>query len=155
MKLATLCYVKDIHSRLTLMILRNKKKGDYHLGKWNGLGGKLDPGESPQECAIREIFEESGLTVTNPQLKGIITFPMFDQKDDWYVFMFTASQYSGTLIDSPEGELRWIEDDKLKQLNLWEGDLLFLDWLGENAPFFSAKFIYNNGKLESHQVDFY
>jgi len=88
MKLATLCYIKDNSTNKTLMLYRNKKENDYHEGKWNGLGGKFELGETPEECAIRELKEESGLTVENPKLKGLLTFPNFDGVDDWYVFVF-------------------------------------------------------------------
>ncbi|KAA3610107.1 MAG: 8-oxo-dGTP diphosphatase [Calditrichaeota bacterium] len=153
MKLATLCYVKtESH---TLMVHRVKKENDMHEGKWNGLGGKIDPGESPEECVIREVKEESGLIIKNPSLKGFITFPAFDGLDDWYVFIFTANQFEGTLIsDSPEGHLEWIENKKLIDLNLWDGDKIFFKWMEENR-IFSAKFIYNNGHLISHNVVFY
>ena len=107
MKLATLCYVR--RDRQTLMIHRIKKANDMHLGKWNGLGGKLNPGESPEECAVREIFEESGLRVRNPQLKGVLTFPAFANDEDWYAFVFVVDNFEGELIDSSEeGVLRWV-----------------------------------------------
>ena len=89
MKLATLCYVIDKLQNKTLMIHRVKKENDYHEGKWNGLGGKLEPGESPEDCVIREIKEEAGLIIKNPRMHGFITFPNFDEVDDWYVFIFT------------------------------------------------------------------
>jgi 8-oxo-dGTP diphosphatase len=152
MKLATLCYVKRDHQ--TLMIHRIKKKNDMHKGKWNGLGGKFEPGETPEECAIREVFEESGLIVTHPQLKGILTFPGFANDEDWYAFVFLIREFQGELIDSPEGVLKWIEESELLQLNLWEGDRTFLPWL-DRPGFFSGKFIYQEGELTSHQVVFY
>ena len=152
MKLATLCYVMD--NDKTLMLLRNKKENDYHEGKWNGLGGKLEQGETPEECAVREVYEESGLKVTDPIMKGLITFPLFDGVDDWYVFVFTFKKFSGNLIDSPEGHLEWIQNNKLIDLNLWDGDKHFIPWLFENK-FFSAKFIYENGKYISHSVNFH
>src|SRR5512139_2172360 len=102
MKMATLCYVRQ--SGKTLMVHRNKKANDMHLGKWNGLGGKLEPGETPEECAVREIYEESGLHVQQPVLKGLLTFPGFSNEEDWYAFVYVADQFSGELIDSPEGE---------------------------------------------------
>ena len=87
MKLATLCYVIDKQTNSTLMLYRNKKENDYHQGKWNGLGGKFDSGESPEECAIREIEEESGLKVKSVKMKGFITFPLFDViKFAWILF---------------------------------------------------------------------
>lgn len=154
MKLATLCYVKDLKNNKTLMLYRNKKENDYHEGKWNGLGGKFEIGESPEECAIRELKEETGLHVTNPKLKGIITFPNFDGVDDWYVFIFIITEYSGKIIDSPEGKLEWISNEKLLSLNLWDGDKIFLDWLNKDK-FFSAKFNYDNGKFVDYVVSFY
>jgi len=154
MKLATLCYLIDRKKNSTLMIYRNKKENDYHKGKWNGLGGKFNPGESPEECAIREIQEESGLKVKSVTLKGFIAFPMFDGVDDWYVFLFTAEDFTGELIDSPEGKLEWIPNDKLTDINLWDGDKIFLPWLFEDK-FFSAKFVYDKGKFIKYSVEFY
>ncbi len=152
MKLATLCYVQ--HDNKTLMLYRNKKENDYHEGKWNGLGGKFEQGETPEECAIREVREESGLTVSNPKMKGFITFPMFDTVEDWYVFCFVFDGYKGELIDSPEGKLEWIDNDKLIELNLWEGDKHFIPWLFQDK-LFSAKFNYVDGNYINHEVVFY
>lgn len=152
MKLATLCYVKQ--GTQTLMIHRVKKENDMHAGKWNGLGGKFEAGETPEECAIREILEESGLSAKNLNLKGFLTFPAFANEEDWYAFVFVVDQFEGELIDSPEGQLEWIDTDKLLELNLWEGDRIFLPWL-EKPGFFSGKFIYEDGKLQSNQVVIY
>jgi len=156
MKLATLCYVK--YGGKTLMVHRIKKRNDMHAGKWNGLGGKFEPGETPEACAIREIEEESGLTVSNPRLHGLLTFPAFSDDEDWYAFVFTASitagQFARDLIDSPEGELRWIDDADLPALNLWAGDRIFLKWL-EHDGFFSGRFDYVDGQLAGHDVTFY
>jgi len=152
MKLATLCYIQK--DGKTLMLYRNKKENDYHEGKWNGLGGKFEPGESPEECAVREIEEESGLIVKNIKMKGFITFPMFDGKEDWYVFAFVIDEFEGELIDSPEGQLEWIPNDKLKDLNLWDGDQIFIPWLFQ-GKYFSAKFNYENGVFINYDVIFY
>ncbi len=152
MKLATLCYIKD-HGK-TLMLHRNKRDGDIHGGKWNGLGGKFHLGETPEECVVREVKEESGLTIKNPFLHGILTFPAFKDEEDWYVYVFVAHEFSGQLAHSKEGELRWINDHEVINLNLWEGDPIFLKWLDESR-FFSAKFIYQNGRLVGHDVVFY
>jgi 8-oxo-dGTP diphosphatase len=152
MKLATLCYLK-VDGR-TLMIHRVKKENDMHQGKWNGLGGKLDPRESPEECVIREVREESGLKISKPILKGLLTFPGFANDEDWYAFVFLAHEYEGQLIDSSEGDLAWIDDQNLLELDLWEGDLIFLPWL-EKPGFFSGKFIYQDGQLLEHSVNFY
>ncbi|MBV6510774.1 MAG: 8-oxo-dGTP diphosphatase [Ignavibacteriaceae bacterium] len=154
MKLATLCYVKDIPNGKTLMLHRIKKENDVHQGKWNGLGGKFDAGETPEECVIREIREESGLTIKKPVLKGFLTFPAFKDDEDWFVFVFTAPQFSGHLIESTEGHLEWIADKDLLSLNLWEGDAIFLPWL-EQEKFFSGKFVYKGGKLIEYSVEFY
>ena len=152
MIIATLCYTRQNHK--TLMIHRVKKTADIHEGKWNGLGGKMEQGETPEECVIREVWEESGLVIASPFMKGFITFPNFDGVQDWNVFVFVATEFQGELIDSPEGRLEWIEDTKLLELNLWEGDKIFLPWL-ERPEFFSARFIYRNGTLIDHSVVFH
>lgn len=152
MKLATLCYLKA--DGKTLMIHRIKKENDMHQGKWNGLGGKLDPGESPEECVIREVREESGLVIVKPHLKGVLTFPQFAKNEDWYAFVYLAREFSGYMIDSTEGVLKWIRDDQLLELDLWAGDYIFLPWL-EQPGFFSGKFIYQSGELLDYNVVFY
>jgi 8-oxo-dGTP diphosphatase len=154
MKLATLCYVRDAKNLTTLMLHRVKKENDMHEGKWNGLGGKFEDGETPEECVIREVLEESGLSITNPKLQGFITFPAFDQFEDWYVFVFTADEFTGELIDSPEGNLEWIKNDNLMDLKLWEGDKIFMGWF-DSGKVFSAKFEYDKGEFVSHDVNFY
>ena len=151
MILATLCYIKqDDH---TLMVYRNKKPNDMHAGKWNGLGGKFEPGESPEECIIREVREEAGLQIREPKLHGLLMFPDF-KGDDWYVFVFTANEFNGELIDSPEGKLEWIPDEKLTSLNLWESDQIFFPWL-EDEKFFSAKFEYDGDEMRGYKVNFH
>ena len=152
MKLATLCYIQKDNK--TLMLHRVKKENDMHEGKWNGLGGKFEPGESPEECVIREIREECGLTLKNPILKGIMTFPQFSKGEDWWAFIFIAREFEGSLKESSEGDLEWIDNDKLFDLDLWDGDKIFIEWLKKKG-FFSAKFIYKDGKLTKHSVVFY
>ncbi len=152
MKLATLCYVKA--NGRTLMLHRIKKQNDKHAGKWNGLGGKLLPGETPEECVIREVQEESGLMLHKPLLRGVLTFPAFSKNEDWYTFVFVAHEFTGELIDSNEGVLHWIDDADLLNLNLWEGDKIFLKWLDQNS-FFSGQFRYGDGKLREYNVVFY
>lgn len=149
--LATLCYVQS--NGCTLMIHRTKKRGDIHAGKWNGLGGKFEPGETPEECVIREVREESGLQIYQPRLRGLLVFPDFGG-DDWYVFVFTATRFSGELTESPEGDLRWIPDEELEQLPLWASDHIFFPWLKEER-FFSARFVYAGDELIHHEVAFY
>ena len=151
MLLATLCYVKqDGH---TLMIYRNRKANDIHEGKWNGLGGKFEAGETPEECVIREVCEESGLLIRNPRLCGLLMFPGF-KGNNWYVFVFTANDFTGELIDSPEGSLEWIPDEKILDLNLWESDHIFMPWIQE-GKFFSAKFEYEEDEMRGHNVVFH
>lgn len=153
MILATLCYV--MKDDKTLMLHRVKKKDDFHEGKWNGLGGKFEDGETPEECVIREVEEESGLKIEEPHLHGFITFPEFDGKNDWYVFLYSAEKFEGNLLQNPgEGNLEWIANENLLKLNLWEGDKIFIKWLFEKK-FFSAKFIYKNKKFIDYKVVFY
>ena len=152
MKLATLCYLR--RGNQTLMIHRVKKENDIHEGKWNGLGGKMEQGETPEECAIREIREEAGLTANRVEFKGLLTFPKFAHDEDWYAFVFVVTEFEGKLIDSPEGILTWVDNDRLLDLNLWEGDRYFLPWL-DQPGFFSAKFNYNHGRYVDHYVKFY
>jgi 8-oxo-dGTP diphosphatase len=151
MILATLCYVK--HDNHTLMLHRIKRTGDIHAGKWNGLGGKFEPGESPEECVIREVREESGLEIVNPRLRGLLMFPAF-KGNDWYVFVFTAEKFSGELHENEEGFLKWIPDAELESLSLWPSDHVFLPWLREEK-FFSAKFVYEGEEMLGHEVAFY
>jgi len=152
MKLATLVYLRT--GGKTLMLHRIKKANDIHEGKWNGLGGKLEPGETPEACAIREVLEESGLHIEAPELRGIITFPLFARGEDWYVFLFVARHFSGALIDSGEGRLAWIPDADLLSLPLWPGDRIFLPWL-EDPRLFSACFRYEEGSLTDWSATFY
>ena len=152
MKLATLCYLK--HKGETLMIHRIKKPNDINAGKWNGLGGKFLPAETPEDCVIREFYEESGLKLYQPQLKGFISFPGFAQDEDWYVFVFIANNFTGELNENDEGVLAWVNDKDIQHLNLWDGDRIFLPWL-EQEGFFSARFVYKDGCFVKHDVMFY
>lgn len=149
---ATLCYLH--REGRTLMLHRVKKKNDVHEGKWNGLGGKFMPGETPEACVAREVREESGLSLERPRWRGVITFPQFTPGVDWLVFVFTADRFSGNLIESAEGRLAWIPDDKIMDLNLWDGDRIFLPWLKRGA-FFSGYFRYEAGRLVESSVEAY
>lgn len=152
MILATLCYVKQ--DGKTLMVFRNKKPNDIHEGKWNGLGGKFEAGETPEECVRREVREEAGYIIQNPRLHGLLMFPKF-KGNDWYVFVFTATDFSGELIESsPEGRLEWLGDEEFAGLNLWESDRIFLPWLKEEK-FFSARFEYEGDAMLGYSVSFY
>jgi len=141
MKVATLCYLQ--REGKTLMV-NVKKKGGMHEGKWNGLGGKINEGETPEECAVREVFEESGLKIKEPKLVGVISFPFNVSKagESWIVFVFSAENFEGKIIDnSAEGELAWIDNGKLLELNLNGGDIIFLPFVLENR-LFTAKIVY-------------
>jgi 8-oxo-dGTP diphosphatase len=155
MKLGTLCYIRK--NNTTLLLHRDKKEHDEMHGYWIGLGGKvdIDHGETPDECIVREVHEESGLTV-KPKLRGIITFRnVASEMSDWYAYIFTADEYTGKLVDSHEGTLGWIKDNELKKLSIPEGDMVFIHWLQKDTGLFSAKFVYKNRKLQDYSVIFY
>lgn len=153
MKHTVLCYITD--NDKTLMMYRNKKEKDIHEGKWNGLGGKIEKGESPEDAVIREVKEESNLEIINPRMRGIITFPAFANDEDYYVYLFTANQFKGKITDDcNEGELHWIENDKILSLPMWDGDYLFFEWMKKNK-FFSGKIYYRDGKFTDSEVFFY
>lgn len=135
------------------MLHRIKKANDIHEGKWNGLGGKFEAGETPEECVRREVQEEAGLVIQNPRLQGLLMFPNF-KGNDWYVFVFTATEFSGELIDSPEGKLEWIPDEQVLDLRLWESDHIFMPWIHE-GKFFSAKFEYEGDQMRGYNVVFH
>jgi 8-oxo-dGTP diphosphatase len=151
MILATLCYVK--RDGQTLMLHRNKKPNDIHEGKWNGLGGKFEAGESPEMCIRREVQEEAGLFIHNPRLHGLLIFVNF-KGNDWYVFVFSATEFDGELIDSSEGKLEWIDDNKLLDLPFWPSDAVFLPWLKKDE-FFSARFLYDGDSMLEYEVTFH
>ena len=155
-RLATICYIDN--GKQLLLLHRNKKPNDVHQGKWIGIGGKLEAGETPEECAIREIKEETGLTALNLDLRGLITFPEFTPEHDWYTYVFRVTEFSGELLtDCPEGELEWVDYEQVLQKPTWEGDLVFLRWILERNPFFSAKFRYDTkaDQLLDYHVQFY
>ena len=139
MRNTTLCYLERDGS--LLMLFRNKKAVDENHGKWIGVGGKFEEGETPEECAVREVYEETGLKVGSLRLRGIITFVMQPLTTE-YMFLYTCDDFSGELSDPdgcPEGILRWVEKEKLDELPMWEGDRIFLRLLMEEHPFFSLK----------------
>lgn len=151
--LTTLCYLRKNNE--TLMLHRVKKDKDIHKGKWNGLGGKFLPGETPEACVKREVLEESGYSIQSPHLHGVLTFPKFKNNEDWIAFVYTCTEFSGTQTDCDEGFLSWIADSDLFSLKLWEGDPIFLDWIYSGKPFFSGSFSYESHRLISHSVTFY
>ena len=152
MKNTTVCYIEK--DGKYLMIHRIKKKNDENHDKWIGIGGKLEEGESPYDCIVREVYEETGLTLINPKLRGIITF-VSNEFGTQYMNLFCANEFSGTLNEvCDEGVLEWIEKEKLYSMSIWEGDKIFFRLLDEGAPFFSLKLVYEGDELISHKLDF-
>lgn len=143
--LTTLCYVEKDNKYL--MLHRTKKENDINKDKYIGIGGHIEHGETPDECIIREAFEETGLKLINPKLRGIITFVIDDT--DEYSFLYTCTDFSGTMHECNEGELEWIEKSRLEELPLWEGDKIFFKLLEEEKEFFSLKLVYVNDELVS------
>ena len=140
-QLACVCYIDN--GKEYLLLHRNKKDGDVHKGKWIGVGGKVEKGETPEECIVREVYEETGLVICQPHLKGMITFPEFTANKDWYVYVFVAKEFSGNVKECDEGTLEWVPYSEVLQKPTWAGDLVFLEWLLTEKPFFSAKFLYD------------
>lgn len=132
-KLTTLCYIEK--DGCYLMMHRISKKNDVNRNKWIGVGGHFETGESPEECLLREVKEETGLTLTSFRFRGIITFST-DTFPAEYMCLYTADGFEGELTECTEGLLKWIPKDKIWDLNLWEGDRVFLKMLLEDAPFF-------------------
>ncbi len=145
----TLCYMEQGDSYL--MLHRIKKKKDVNKDKWIGVGGKFEEDESPEECLLREVFEETGVTLTSWKLRGIITF-VSEGWDSELMFLYTADAWEGNLdevllSDCPEGQLEWVPKKDLFRLNLWEGDRIFLKLLLEEREFFSLKLSYRGDQL--------
>lgn len=146
--ISTLCYIEKDNKYL--MLHRISKKDDINKDKWIGVGGHFEYGESPDECLLREVKEETGLTLTSYTLRGIITFISGSDYTE-YMFLYTADGFTGTLTDCDEGALEWIEKDRISGLELWEGDRIFLKKLSDNDPFFTLKLIYDDdGRLTGH-----
>ena len=148
----TLCYLE--RGSEWLMLHRVKKKNDVNHDKWIGVGGKFEPGESPEECLVREIKEETGLTLTRWRYRGIITFVLDGTAE--YMHLFTADRWEGQMIrgqDCAEGVLEWVEKDRVPELPIWEGDKLFFRLLAEERPFFSLKLCYEGDTLVSAALD--
>ena len=142
---STLCYITRGDD--VLMLHRVKKKNDINKDKWIGIGGKFEKEESPDECLLREALEETGLTLTSWQCRGVVTFLTENPEDGEYMYLFTADGFEGELKECDEGDLQWISRDFLDQLPKWEGDQIFLDLLWANAPFFLLKLRYQGSSL--------
>ena len=140
----TLCYIE--RGDEYLMLHRVKKENDINRDKWIGLGGKFEEDESPEECLLREVYEESGLRLTSWRYRGIVTFVNTKCSSE-YMHLFTADGFEGTVGPCDEGELEWINKSELMKLTLWEGDRIFLRLLDSNEPFFSLKLSYDGDEL--------
>ena len=146
MRLTTLCYIEKDGNYLVLH--RTKKAHDENGDKWIGVGGKFEAGESPEECVLREVREETGLTMTEFAYRGLITFV----SDEWgteYMHLFTCTAWTGELIDCDEGELVWLPKSELLKKKMWEGDRLFLKALDTRRDFFTLKLVYSGETLVS------
>ena len=143
-----------------LMLHRTKKKNDENRDKWIGVGGKFEPGESPEDCLRREVREETGLTLTRWRYRGLVTFV----SDVWpceYMHLFTADAWTGEQRPCDEGELdackegvlEWVPKKKVTELPIWEGDKIFFRLLAEDAPFFSLKLVYRGEELTAAELD--
>ena len=147
--LTTLCYIEKDDKYL--MLHRVKKENDLNKDKWVGVGGKFEEGETPEECLLREVKEETGLTLTSYRFRGIITFI----SDEWgveYMHLFTADAYEGELTekdmgDCDEGELVWVPKREIESLKIWEGDKIFFRLLQTREEFFSLKLRYEGDTL--------
>lgn len=145
MRNTTLCHIEK--DGKYLMLHRTKKENDENGGKWVGVGGKFEYGESPEECARREIKEETGLDVLSLEYRGIVTF-VTDRWGCEYMHLFRTESFTGELCDCDEGELVWVEKEKIYSLPIWEGDKIFLRLLDTDAPFFSLKLVYEDEELQ-------
>lgn len=154
MGMTTLCYIEKDNKYL--MLHRIKKKHDVNKDKWIGVGGHFEHGESPEDCMFREVMEETGLTPTKYRFCGIVTFlsDMGTDKEAWeYMCLYHIEEYTGEIKDCDEGVLEWVDKDKILDLNLWEGDRLFLRYMQDRIPFFSLKLVYIEGNLISATLD--
>lgn len=152
MKMTTLCYIEN--NDCYLMLHRTKKKKDVNKDKWIGVGGHAEGNETPQECLLREVKEETGLLLTSYKFRGLITF-ISDEYEAEMMCLFTADGYTGELITCDEGELEWVKKSDVPQLPTWEGDAQFLKLLLEDEKrFFAMKLRYEGEKLVEKSVEF-
>jgi len=144
MQNTTLIYIEN--DSKYLMLHRTKKEHDCNKGKWIGIGGKFNETESPEECVVREVKEETGPTLLSMEYRGIVTF-VSDGNFTEYMHIFWSKDFSGTLCECDEGELEWVEKSKMNALPHWKGDEIFLNLLELRVPFFSLKLVYEKGVL--------
>lgn len=142
--LTTLCYIEKDNKYL--MLHRIKKENDINKDKWIGVGGHFEKDETPEECLLREVKEETGLTLNRFKLRGVITF-LSNEFHTEYMFLYTANDFSGEIVECDEGKLEWIEKAKVYDLPIWEGDKIFFRLMEESEEFFSLKLRYEGNTL--------
>lgn len=140
MKLSTLCYIEK--EGKYLMLHRTVKENDVNRDKWIGVGGHFEHGESPEECLLREVREETGYTLTSWRFRGIVTF-VYGEDIVEYMSLYTADEFIGEPIECDEGVLEWVDKNDVQNLELWEGDRIFFRLLDEEREFFSLKLVYD------------
>lgn len=145
MKNTTLCYIE--RDGCYLLLHRVKKKNDLNHNKWVGIGGKFEETESPEECILREVKEETGLLLNGMEYRGIVTF-VSDENFTEYMHIFWSDDFSGSLTECDEGELEWVEKSRMNELPHWKGDEIFLKLIELKVPFFSLKLVYSSGNLQ-------
>ena len=150
MKNTTLCYIEK--DGKYLMLHRSNKKNDGSGGKWMGIGGHFEEGESPYDCVVREVLEETKLRLLEPQYRAVVTFDS-DEYESEQMHLFTCREFSGKVGECDEGELCWIDKRKVRELNMWNGDLVFLDLLDKRDSFFSLKLTYKGDTLQEYYID--
>lgn len=148
--LTTMCYLRK--DSKTLLLHRTKKKNDINEGKWIGVGGKVEQGESIHECMKREILEETGYTAHTLKLHGFVVFPGIYYGEDEGMFVFSCDDFEGELVQTNEGHLAWVDDKDILSLPMWEGDYHFFEWLNDDL-FHSAKILYENDCLKEYVED--
>lgn len=148
--MTTLCYIEKENSYL--MLHRVVKKNDVNKDKWIGVGGHFEEGESPEECLLREVKEETGLPLKTYDFRGLVTFKLTDSVTGntltEYMCLYTAAEYEGELSSCDEGVLEWVPKEKIQDLEIWEGDKIFFRLLNESHPFFSLKLWYIDNELK-------
>ena len=142
--LTTLCYIEKDDKYL--MLHRIKKEHDINKDKWIGVGGHFEKDETPEECLLREVKEETGLTLNRFKLRGVITF-LSNEFHTEYMFLYTADDFSGELMECDEGTLEWVDKSKVYDLPIWEGDKIFFRLMEESEEFFSLKLQYEGNTL--------
>lgn len=153
MKMTTLCYIEK--DGKYLMLHRTKKKKDINKDKWIGVGGHAEAFEGPEECLLREVKEETGLTLTSYKMRGLITF-ISDACEPELMCLFTADAFTGTMTSCEEGDLVWVDKSEVLALPTWKGDAIFLEQiLSDDSRFFTLRLVYEGEELVEHRLQFY